>query len=141
MKVAVQCESPLLQRSLETFLASHLSTLKQCDVVVRDRRTEDERVPSLVISNSEEGMLSKPFTRSQLMLALEQMVEKRERVKEAVALSNELEMPLHTVEAPEFTEPEKAAHPDFSMLEKRIEQITRAYQEEIIKTVRAFYES
>lgn len=137
MRVAVQCESPLLQRSLETFLAPHLSTLKQCEVVVRDRHVEDGEMPELLISNGEEGMLSKPFTRSQLMLALEQLVEKRERVEEAVALSNELDRP---VEAEVSVETKCADAPDLILLEKRIEQLTRAYQEDVMKTIRAFYE-
>lgn len=137
MKVAVQCESPLLQRSLETFLAPYLSTFKQCDVVVRDSVRNDDAASVLLISNEIEGALAKPFTRSQLMLALEQMVDTKAQVREAVALSNELESAFEACETP--TEPTDE-HPDFAMLEKRIEQLTREYQEKIMNTVRAFYE-
>ena len=41
MKVAIQCESALLQRSLELFLEGHLSSLKQCDIVIRDTKIMD----------------------------------------------------------------------------------------------------
>ena len=137
MKVAVQCESPLLQRSLETFLAPYLSTFKQCDVVVRDRLRDDGAASVLLISNEIEGALAKPFTRSQLMLALEQLVGAKERVREAVALSDELDSVFDAYEpAPES--PKEG--PDFEMLERRIEQLTREYQEKIMTTVRAFYE-
>ena len=137
MKVAVQCESPLLQRSLETFLASYLSTFKQCDVVVRDRVRDDGAASVLLISNEIEGALAKPFTRSQLMLALEQLVDTKKQVKEAVALSDELDSVFEACE----TAPETPAEgPDFAMLERRIEQLTREYQEKVMQTVRAFYE-
>ncbi len=137
MKVAVQCESPLLQRSLEVFLASHLCTPKQCDVVVRDRIVPGDETPALIISNETEGALNKPFSRSQLMLALEQMVDKKERVQEAVALSNELDAVFEEIEPAEEAAAEVR---DFSVLEKRIEQLTREYQENVMKAVRAFYE-
>jgi hypothetical protein len=139
MKVAVQCESPLLQRSVEAFLASHLSTYKQCDVVVRDKPVTDDVTPALIISNELEGALAKPFTRSQLMLALEQMVDNNESVKEAVALSDELSA-LTDETTQETTEPVPSEGRDFSILEKRIEQLTNEYQQNVMKAVRAFYE-
>ena len=37
MKIAVECKSPLLQKSLELFLEQYLSSVKQCDIVVRDK--------------------------------------------------------------------------------------------------------
>ncbi|MDX1295030.1 MAG: hypothetical protein R3302_02110 [Sulfurimonadaceae bacterium] len=139
MKVAVQCESPLLQRSLEAFLASHLSTYRQCDVVVRDRQIPDDTTPALIISNEIDGALPKPFTRSQLMLALEQMADNNEQVKEAVALSDELSS--LTEEEPAVTAADSVSgEKDFSILEKRIEQLTLEYQQNVMKAVRAFYE-
>ena len=133
MKVAVQCESPLLQRSLERFLAPHLSTLKQCEVVVRDRPSVDDAVPSLLISNELEGALPKPFTRSQLMLALEQLVGKKQQVSEAAALAASFDDPLPA-------ESELAAPSEFALLEKRINQLTEEYRLNVLNAVRAFYE-
>ena len=78
MKVAVQCDSPLLQRSLELFLDEYLSSLKQCDIVVRDKRIENDPHLTLLIGASSDADLVKPFSRSQLMLVLEQMVKKDE---------------------------------------------------------------
>jgi len=70
MKVAVECKSPLLQKSLEIFLSSHLSSLKQCDIVVRDFKVlDDER--NFYISKDSDSDLVKPFSKSALILALE----------------------------------------------------------------------
>ena len=121
MKIAVECKSPLLQKSLELFLSSHISSLKQCDIVVRDfRALDDER--TFYISKDSDSDLVKPFSKSALILALEN------RYKNASPKTED------TVEA---FDPEIA---DFSILEKRIDLLTQEYKENILKAVRAFYE-
>jgi len=131
MKVAVQCESPLLQRSLEVFLSPYLSTLKQCQAVVRDRPGGEGELPTLVISNDVEGALAKPFTRSQLMLALEQLTKRQSGLREAAALSASFDE----------HEPEPETPPrDLALLEKRIDQLTREYRDQVIAAIRAFHE-
>ena len=128
MRVAVQCESPLLQRSLELFLDGHLSALKQCDVVIRDKRIDDDTRPTLLISSAADADLVKPFSRSQLMLALEQMIKMEDTVQQAAAVTQEKEC----------TDTGKPM--DFEILQKRIEMLTQEYQHNILKAVRAFYE-
>ncbi len=121
MKVAVECKSPLLQKSLELFLASHLSSLKQCDIVVRDFRVlDDER--GFYISKDSDSDLVKPFSKSALILALE---------KRYKGISPETE---------EIAETFDNTKADFSILEKRIDILTQEYKENILKAVRAFYE-
>jgi hypothetical protein len=137
MKIAVQCESPLLQRSLELFLAPYLSTFKQCDVVVRDRRMAEDAKPSLVVS-AIGGDLAKPFSRSQLMLALEQMLDRGRQAKEAVAITEALEEACDAMESPTVTHAEGV--PDFALLEQRLEELSREYQQNVMKAVRSFYE-
>lgn len=137
MKIAVQCESPLLQRSLELFLQPYLTTFKQCDVVVRDRRVEEVTKPQLVVSN-DDGDLAKPFSRSQLMLALEQLIDSGRQAREAVAISNELDGLFEAVETQ--IRDDVSGKPDLTVLEKRLEQLTREYQKNVMKAVRAFYE-
>ncbi|MDA3907774.1 MAG: hypothetical protein PF437_01670 [Sulfurimonas sp.] len=121
MKIAVECKSPLLQKSLEIFLSSHLSSLKQCDIVVRDFKVlDDER--TFYISKDIDSDLVKPFSKSALIWALE---KRYKRV------------------SPEFEEIEEALDgetADFSILEKRIDILTQEYKENILKVVRAFYE-
>lgn len=132
VKVAVQCESPLLQRSLESFLSGHLSSLKQCDVVIRDRRVDDGHT-MLYVGSSADADLVKPFSRSQLMMALEQLFKDETTVQEIKELTD-------AIEAMEPAEVSRADKMDFTILEKRIEMLTQEYQTNIIKAVRAFYE-
>jgi len=116
MKVAVECHSPLLQKSLELFLSKYLSSKKQCDIVVRDEEClDDERC--FYISSDSKADLIKPFSKSQLILALESKYKK---------------------EHPLVQEENKSL--DFEILEKRIEQLTQEYKENILRTVKAFYE-
>jgi len=116
MRVAVKCKSPLMQKSLEMFLQNHLSTLKQCDIVIRDEKCLNDK-RCFYISSDNNADLVKPFSKSQLFLALES------RYKEMNKNRPEVEEPL-----------------DFDILEKRIESLTQEYQANILKAVRAFYE-
>lgn len=121
MKIAVECHSPLLQKSLELFLSKYISSTKKCDIVVRDSEClNDERC--FYISSNENADLVKPFSKSQLILALEK------RYKELY--------PNSTIEA----QPKEEELMDFSILEKRIETLTLEYQENILRAVKAFYE-
>ena len=123
MKVAVECQSPLLQKSLELFLVNYLSSLKQCDIVVRDIEClNDERC--FYVSSKPNADLIKPFSKSQLILALEnrysELKEDEPEVEESTEVNNE---PM-----------------DFEILEKRIEFLTKEYQDNILRAVKAFYE-
>jgi len=124
MKVAVQCESALLQRSLELFLEEHLSSLKQCDVVIRDKKIMDSH-HSLYISGTEDSDIKKPFSRSQLYLALENFYKKVVHIQEIKACDEDIE---------------PSDHMDLSLLEERIEILTQEYKNNIMKVVKAFYE-
>jgi len=124
MKIAVECKSPLLQKSLELFLDKYLSSRKQCDIVVRDVKClNDERC--FYISNTEDADLLKPFSKSQLILELEKRYKslKSEETEE---------------ESLQITSQDNQV--DFGILEKRIEFLTQEYQENIIRAVKAFYE-
>ena len=115
MKIAVECQSPLLQKSLELFLEKFLSTTKQCDIVIRDVEClNDERC--FYIANDSKADLMKPFSSSQLILALQNRYKSTHK-------EGSFDTPL-----------------DFSILEKRIESLTQEYQANILKAVRAFYE-
>jgi len=122
MKIAVECHSPLLQKSLELFLSKYISSAKKCDIVVRDTECMgDERC--FYISSDVNADLVKPFSKSQLILALEK------RYKELYPNANV---------KPEVQADEESM--DFSILEKRIEALTLEYQENILRAVKAFYE-
>lgn len=120
LKVAVECKSPLMQKSLELFLGKHLSSLKQCDIVIRDVKClNDERC--FYISSDKESDLVKPFSKSQLILALEKRYKKM----------NKKDMNSRSLDEEEM---------DFEVLQKRIEYLTNEYQANILNAVRAFYE-
>ena len=120
MKVAVECKSPLLQKSLELFLGKHLCSIKQCDIVLRDVKCiNDERC--FYISSDKNADLVKPFSKSQLILALEKRCKAYAKTDvNAAYLSKE--------------------GSNFEILQKRIEMLTNEYQTNILKAVRAFYE-
>ncbi len=128
MKVAVQCVSPLLQRSLELFLKDSLSSLKNCDVVVRDKKVFNDKQLTLLIGNDESATLQKPFSKSQLFLALENMIDSHKKREEILEITQEISEPL-VVESSEL-----------DILEKRIATLTQDYQNNIMKAIRAFYE-
>jgi len=121
MKIAVECKSPLLQKSLEVFLDKYLSSRKQCDIVVRDVKClNDERC--FYISNTDDADLLKPFSKSQLILELEKRYksfQREENLGETIIQEDQM---------------------DFAILEKRIEFLTQEYQENLIRAVKAFYE-
>ncbi|HZF71082.1 hypothetical protein [Sulfuricurvum sp.] len=126
MKVAIQCDSPLLQRSLELFLDGHLSSIRQCDILIRDKDIRDDVHPTFVIGVNGSCDLVKPFSKAQLLHALTQ---KFESCKQQSCASIE-EEPLPA--------PEEAV--SFEILERHIDKLTREYQANIIKAIRAFYE-
>jgi hypothetical protein len=129
MRVAVECQSPLLQKSLELFLSKYLSASKKCDIIVRDEEClGDSRC--FYIGSDANADLVKPFSKSQLILALEK------RYEELYGSSSDLAEDEAIKE--EYFDEEDFM--DFSILQKRIELLTQEYQENILRAVKAFYE-
>jgi hypothetical protein len=126
LKVAVQCDSPLLQRSLELFLEGNLSSLRQCDILIRDKEIYDDQYPTFVIGSDETADLIKPFSKAQLLHALNQKMESDQHV------------PLPSVENIVSSGNEEGV--SFEILERHIDKLTREYQANILKAIRAFYE-
>lgn len=118
MKIAIDCKSILMRKSLELFLTKHLATAKNADIIIKDTKcSNDERC--FYISAGKDADLVKPFTKAQLVLALERRLKNVSQIKK---VKNKEQM-------------------DFSILEKRIELLTQEYKNNILKTVRAFYEN
>jgi hypothetical protein len=128
MRVAVECQSPLLQKSLELFLSKYLSASKKCDIIVRDEECLGDR-RCFYIGSGGDADLVKPFSKSQLILALEKRYEE-------LYGSNDLSEDEAIKE--EYFDEEDSM--DFSILQKRIELLTQEYQENILRAVKAFYE-
>ncbi len=120
MKIAVECKSPLLQKSLELFLVKYLSSPKHCDILIRDVKClGDERC--FYISSDSDADLVKPFSKSGLILALEKRYKSLDKDDSSESL-------------------DVADGLDFAILEKRIDSLTEEYKQNILKAVRAFYE-
>ena len=118
MKVAVECRSVLLQKALEKFLGRDISSLKQSDIVIYDYRNDDTR--GFYISTEKDADLLKPFSKSQLFLALENRYkeiskERTSRMDDGVNNAN------------------------FEILQKRIEMLTEEYKKNILDAIKAFY--
>jgi len=127
MKIAVECHSPLLQKSLELFLEKYITLQSRANIVVSDRKNrEDDRY--FYIGTDSEADLMKPFSKAQLILALEKRYESLNISQQSSEL--EAEESLSSV----------AENMDFTILEKRIESLTQEYQANIIRAVKAFYE-
>lgn len=129
MKVAVQCESALLQRSLELFLDKHLSSLKQCDLVIRDQQIMDSH-HSIFVSATQECDLIKPFSSSQLYLAIEKFYNKIEEIQVVQAYDDDVQK----------EDLFSSTKDPYALLEERIEKLTQEYKNSIIKEMKAFYE-
>ncbi len=122
MRVAVECKSPLLQKSLEMFLKKYLCSSKHCDILVRDEECVNDP-KSFFIGTKVGADLVKPFSKSQLILALENRYKTLD-IKEDNSLENS----------------NKEESMNFEVLQKRIEFLTKKYQEDIINSIKVFYE-
>jgi len=127
MKVAVQCRSLLLQKSLEIFLSKQLVNLSKSDIIIRDEPCyEDSRC--FYIGSDERADLKKPFSKSELILALEKKYGVHAPQEEVVVEEDEKSIARKPIM-------------NFEILEKRIELLTEEYQANIIQAVKAFYEN
>jgi len=123
MKVALDCNSILLQKSLEIFLVNYLCSKKQADIIVTDKPSlKDSKY--FYISTKKEADLIKPFSKAELILAL----ERRYNLQQIEPLAD-------MVEKKDLKE-----GLDFSILERRIDQLTQEYKHNIIRAIKAFYE-
>ena len=114
MKVAVKCESPLLQRSLELFLEKYLSPLKNCDIVVSDQRIEvDQKL--IYVSTSSDADLVRPFSKSHLVLALEKAIKNEKEGQKILSIVDDMESIVEPINSEEKL--------DFKYLQERIERI------------------
>jgi hypothetical protein len=102
------------------FLKKHLCSSRQCDILVRDEECLNDP-KNFYIGTKPGADLVKPFSRSQLILALENRYKT-----------------LDTSKDQDYEKKEE--HMNFEVLQKRIEYLTKKYQEDIINSIKVFYE-
>ena len=116
MKIALACQSVLLEKSLRKFLKNRLVGEYEADIVISDHTMECDR-PVLRIGTDPQADLKKPFSRSQLMIRLEERYD-RFRAKERIEGVCEEE----------------------PNLEERIETLTRRFVNELTHMIKEHYE-
>ena len=140
MKIAIDCKSPLLQKSLELFLSNYLSSSKSCDIFIKDKKcVKDKR--TFYISSESDADLVKPFSKQELIFALEKRYFSLDTKKQNNFIIEKEEV-IEKVEPPIPPQEKKIEQENnnFSLLEKRIQLLTQEYQKNIINTIKAFYE-
>ena len=134
MKVAIECRSPLLQKSLENFLDGHLSSPHSCDLLLSDEKLLD-RENALRIGSDEDADIMKPFSKSQLFLKLEQFYRVKEDAQEAMNIANELDKLDEGIVEPLVVATENKA---IDSLEEKIERLTASYVHGVMSLVREY---
>lgn len=118
MKIALACQSVLLEKSLEIFLKKYITPYKQCDFVISDKKIEIDK-PLFYIA-SEDSDLDIPFTSSALFLKIEKFYRTLHKTHETI--------PLKTKEI------------DMKKLEEQIHVLTDNFRKNLISVLKEFYE-
>ena len=118
MKIALRCNSELLEESLKKFLGGYLCEEEQADIVLTDHFLESPK-PLMRIGTDSGADLQKPFSRSQLMIKLEERLKHLGQKEELEAFS--------------MAEEES--------LEEKIERATETFVEELVTLIRGHYET
>ena len=131
MKIAIECRSPLLQKSLENFLEGHLVSSRSCDLLLSDELLLG-RDNVLRIGSDKQADIRKPFSKSQLFLKLEHYFKVKEEALSAMHMVSEMEE--------SFEEPSLAKEHNLSIevLEEKIERLTSSYVQGVMSLVKEY---
>ena len=124
MKIALICNSLLLKKALEFYLKDYISTMKECDFVVSDKEIDVDK-PLFLIGKTKDSHLKTPFIKSDLKIAIKKFFNSLKE-KKIVELPKEINKTAKTRNIQE--------------LERRLQALTNRYQNDLIKTIREFYE-
>ncbi len=120
MKIAIACRSVLLEKSLQKFLKNYIVSADSADIVITDRSICSDR-PIFRIGVSKESDLKKPFSKSQLMIRLEEKLQRYAQKEKIHAIYKE------------ESEPKES-------LEKKIKILTNRFIMELTETIKEHYE-
>ena len=70
MKLALMCDSLLLQKSLETYLKGHIVSPEYAELIICDKLLQMDK-PTLLVSHTKKADLRIPFTKAELFWTLE----------------------------------------------------------------------
>jgi len=114
MKIALACQSVLLEKSLEIFLKSYITPYKQCDFVISDKEIEVDK-PLFQIAN-EGSDLVMPFSKSALILKVENFYDSLNSSTPSITKVN------------------------ISELEQKITKLTNNFRDDLVKTIKEYYD-
>ncbi len=117
MKIALSCRSVLLEKSLRKFLAGYIVDGDDADLIVSDHPIKSDK--ELLRIGSDDGAdLSKPFSRSRLMIKIEEKLQ-ASKSKKAI----------------------KSFQIEEESLEEKIHAAANRFAEELIRIVKEHYET
>ncbi len=93
MKIALACQSVLLQKSLEIFLKSYVVSYKQCDFIMSDTKVESDK-PILYIGKENSNLMI-PFSKQSLIVSVDEFykdLSQKERPVSIIKRDNEEEL-------------------------------------------------
>lgn len=111
MKIAIKCESVLLEKALNIFLKPYLTSLKYSDFVVSDRVLEIEK-PLFIVGKH----IKKPFSKEELLLALANFT------------------------VPKEGDTPSLQHKKDENLESKVENLTHKFSQDLVKIIKDYYE-
>lgn len=117
MKIALACQSVLLEKSLEIFLKSYITPYKQCDFVISDAKIEIDK--PLFYIGTENSDLIMPFSRSALMLKIDDFYDSLFKIDSKKSI-------------------EKV---DTEDIEVKITKLTENFREDLIRTIKEHYDN
>jgi len=119
LKIALACQSILLEKSLEVFLKNHIAPYKQCDFVISDRNIEINK--PLFNIGIEKADLIMPFSRSTLMLKLENFYDNLyKNTSTDKSQNNEIKN---------------------QELEKKITKLTDTFRDDLLNVIKEYYDN
>jgi len=119
MKIALACQSMLLEKSLEMFLKTYIFSYKQCDFVISDRHIEIDK-PLFYISN-ENSDLDVPFSKSSLILSIEKFYNNISKKNSQIKTTNVQKV-------------------DIKDLEEKITNLTDNFRNDLVNVIKEYYE-
>lgn len=142
MKIALICDSLLLDRSLEMYLKEHLTSYKLCDFVVATQMIESQK-PVFLIGDFEGANLKIPFTREILFQELETFDRKlrskvmQETKSQEFEISDKINSPFLNIESQSNVQADSRVGD--SALRTKIEEVLQRYAKEIEAIVQEHY--
>jgi transcriptional regulator len=93
MRVSIDCNSPLLQKALDLYLADMIVDESESEFIVSDHLKSSKK-PIFLVSHGDDATLKIPFTRDMLLASLEEFSykhkEKNEEERELELMIEEL---------------------------------------------------